>query len=104
MSEEETKQTVQLSDDDMSTVRTAQSELNSQLFGLGNASRSLIKLKAEIQVVIDKQQAAIDEKVAAVDNSERELQNLLKLLAKKHNINLDDKCNFDLDTGVFTIG
>lgn len=95
---------IEISKEDLKTIKKAQDKVNQQLASLGLATRKIDNLKKEIDIILEQQQielAKINENVTKADEN---FQNIVKLVAEKYDIDLNQKCDLNLAEGVFTVG
>lgn len=102
--EESVPTVVAIKPEDLEILVQSNEAIKTTLQDLGVASRKLQALKAEIAVVLAKSEGELTAINTMVSESETAFNTLAKAMANKYGIDMSQRCDLNLNTGVFTIG
>ena len=95
---------VPLSPEDFGMILRANNATKTALQELGIGTRNLEVLKVEIAELMAKEENKMKELSARVTAAEGTFSTITKAMATKYDIDLNNKCNIDLNRGFFLVG
>jgi hypothetical protein len=102
--QEQVPTVVTIQPEDLDMLIQSNQAIRNSLQELGVAARKLEALKAEIKSVLDKSEQNISAVNVKVSESETAFNTLAKAMANKYGIDMSQRCDLNLNTGVFTVG
>lgn len=95
---------IALKPEDLDMLIQSNEAIKTALQELGQASRRLEALKAEIKTVLAKSEADLTAVNTKVSETETSFNTLAKAMANKYGIDMSQRCDLNLHKGVFTVG
>lgn len=95
---------IPISPEDLGMLLRANNATRAALQELGLGTRNLEVLRLEIAAVLAKEEAKMTELSAQVTAAQNTFNTLTKAMAAKYEVDINKKCNIDLNRGLFQVG
>ena len=95
---------IPISPEDLGMLLRANNATRATLQELGLGTRNLEVLRSEIAAVLAKEEAKMTELSAQVTAAQNTFNTLTKAMAAKYEVDINKKCNIDLNRGLFQVG